>query len=53
MRKNGYYWVILNTEWVIARWSENGGKHGGVFFVEGKPYYQNQFDRIDESQIKR
>jgi hypothetical protein len=53
MREDGYYWIKFSDNWIIGRWVHNGGRHGGVFYINGNPYYENQINKVDESVITR
>lgn len=46
-RKNGYYWVKYNKQWIIAKYYANKHWDIGISINEG------EFDEIDERQIVR
>ena len=48
MRKPGYYWVRLNKEWIIARWtSYDSWNYGGSTQLIN----DDRFEEIDERRI--
>lgn len=52
-RKEGFYWVNFDGDWIIAKWSDGfwaiGGFNDEYFFQE---YFDDDFIAIDESEIK-
>ena len=48
-RQSGYYWVMLNKEWTIARYEELYC----VFYIIGDEsiFYENDFEIIMVSKI--
>ncbi len=46
-RQPGYYWVIANEDWIIARWFT------GLWFVAGQiqPRIDSELGQINETRI--
>ena len=51
MRETGYYWCCLNTTWSIFYYNKFDNTFTGGFAND--PYYDGEFNEIDEKQIKR
>lgn len=50
-RQDGFYWVEINNEWIIAQYYESDN----IWFVAGNDceYDNENFGQIDEQRIER